>query len=77
MISWIIIIIIYLFLEEEADPCHPNPCQNNGLCVPQPNTEFYCNCTEPFKAPLCIGNVKCNLLPIYAKVKKKEFHNFV
>uniref|UniRef100_A0A803TRU5 EGF-like domain-containing protein n=1 Tax=Anolis carolinensis TaxID=28377 RepID=A0A803TRU5_ANOCA len=39
-------------------PCHPNPCQNGGVCELVPNrgdvfTEYICRCPEGYDGKLC------------------------
>lgn len=33
--------------------CKPNPCKNNGICLPQKDDSFECNCTGNFKGEKC------------------------
>ncbi len=35
-----------------ADPCSPNPCQNNGRCFPS-GSSFTCSCTGGFSGTTC------------------------
>ncbi|XP_062819071.1 lactadherin isoform X3 [Anolis carolinensis] len=44
--------------ETEKGPCHPNPCQNGGVCELVPNrgdvfTEYICRCPEGYDGKLC------------------------
>ena len=46
----------FFILIEKADPCHPNPCENEGVCVQKGDTdEFECRCKKPYKPPYCKG----------------------
>ena len=36
----------------QGPPCTPNPCLNEGLCVPELNS-FSCKCTITFVGRLC------------------------
>ena len=39
----------------EKDPCHPNPCRNNGKCSHDGNGKIECVCPERFKGTRCEG----------------------
>ncbi|XP_062819070.1 lactadherin isoform X2 [Anolis carolinensis] len=48
--------------ETEKGPCHPNPCQNGGVCELVPNrgdvfTEYICRCPEGYDGKLCQKNM--------------------
>ncbi|XP_067327554.1 lactadherin isoform X2 [Anolis sagrei] len=48
--------------ETEKGPCHPNPCQNGGVCELVPNrgdvfTEYTCKCPEGYDGKLCQKNM--------------------
>ncbi|XP_044294750.1 lactadherin isoform X1 [Varanus komodoensis] len=55
--------------ETDKGPCHPNPCQNNGVCQLVPNrgdvfSEFLCKCPWGYKGKLCESNMnECALQP--------------
>ena len=34
-----------------VDPCDPNPCQNEGVCVPEATP--YCRCSRGYYGPTC------------------------
>ncbi|XP_041457583.1 mucin-17-like [Lytechinus variegatus] len=40
-----------------GSPCNPNPCQNDGLCVPTDLTSYQCICTECFTGTNCETNL--------------------
>lgn len=43
-----------LLLSTVPDPCDPNPCANNGSCIPDFNFGvFECNCENEFRGILC------------------------
>ena len=33
-------------MDKNDDPCIPNPCKNNGLCLPSINRTFSCLCSS-------------------------------
>ncbi|XP_042199559.1 agrin isoform X3 [Callorhinchus milii] len=35
------------------NPCHPNPCKNNGICRVKEAEMFHCECLETFSGPTC------------------------
>ena len=35
-----------------ADPCAPNPCRNNGICMAS-GTTFVCSCLTGFSGQYC------------------------
>ena len=36
------------------NPCDPNPCRNNGSCVPDFNSgAFECQCSDQFRGVRC------------------------
>uniref|UniRef100_A0ACB8E5Q2 Uncharacterized protein n=1 Tax=Sphaerodactylus townsendi TaxID=933632 RepID=A0ACB8E5Q2_9SAUR len=44
--------------ETETGPCHPNPCQNNGVCQIVPGrgdvfTEYVCQCPSGYEGKHC------------------------
>jgi hypothetical protein len=41
-----------LYLIIGADPCRPNPCQNNGICTPS-GSSFICSCLTGFTGQRC------------------------
>ena len=49
------------------DPCSPNPCVNNGICVASSNTSFTCLC------PLGFSNSTCSTPPTDPKLGKPQF----
>ncbi|KAH3725096.1 hypothetical protein DPMN_050926 [Dreissena polymorpha] len=48
-------VIISLFIVAfAAANCVPNPCQNKGLCIVQPDPAyFFCRCTAEWEGRLC------------------------
>jgi hypothetical protein len=43
-------------LEGTCNPCDPNPCKNNGRCIPTRDNgdqQFYCSCPQSNMGPLC------------------------
>lgn len=47
---------ILFFHALEKDPCHPNPCQNNGKCSHDGKGRIECVCPVKFKGERCEGN---------------------
>lgn len=41
-----------LFLIIGTNPCWPNPCQNNGICMPSGST-FVCSCLTGYSGQRC------------------------
>ena len=39
-----------------TDPCSPNSCQNNGVCVSNP---FECICTDSYTGTRCEESEQC------------------
>ena len=35
------------------NPCEPNPCHNNGACVPNGINTYTCNCVNGFTGETC------------------------
>ncbi|XP_065063135.1 neurogenic locus notch homolog protein 1-like isoform X2 [Rhopilema esculentum] len=49
---------------KKADPCHPNPCENDGVCVQKGETdEFDCRCKKPYLPPYCKNKDPCDPNP--------------
>ena len=42
--------IIYVLV---VDPCEPNPCQNDGLCLPGKDGSFTCQCVDGYSGDVC------------------------
>ena len=38
----------------DIDPCHPNPCQNDGICK-DVQGKVQCECKPPHKGTFCTG----------------------
>ena len=45
MTSWtLIFLMVSTTISTVHGQCGPNPCQNNGVCVPEDNGAFFCDC---------------------------------
>eukprot|EP00794_Sanderia_malayensis_P012275 gene12275-13540_t len=52
------------FCIKKEDPCHPNPCENDGICVQVEDTaEYSCQCKKPYLPPNCKLRDPCNPSP--------------
>ena len=38
---------------QPPNPCHPNPCLNNGQCMPNGMGGFHCLCPNDFTGSIC------------------------
>jgi hypothetical protein len=40
-------------MAQPPNPCHPNPCLNNGQCMPNGMGGFSCMCPNDFTGSIC------------------------
>ena len=53
--------VLLTILCTEKDPCHPEPCRNNGKCSHDGNGKTECVCPARFKGEKCEGKANNNV----------------
>ena len=63
--------LIFVFMCQfvsDIDPCEPNPCHNGGLCLPEDDGTFTCQCADGFSGETCETGVCDLIFVIYQRV---------
>lgn len=73
---WYNDLIFFSFhFSQDAGPCSPNPCENNGTCFQGASNLVYCNCTSEFEGERCESGKQLSLsvIELFTQVAEVMF----